>query len=102
MAQTAIDCSLQVPVVSIKQEAQLVLWTLINISELLRTLGGLILRHPSTWGGHSQQLQPYRDGHYHHPWGGIPAWARRHEGKQSKLCFSVTHHIPPAAQALSC
>lgn len=70
MAQTAIDCSLQVPVVSIKQEAQLVLWTLINISELLRTLGGLILPHPSTWGGHSQQLQPYRDGHYHHPWGG--------------------------------
>lgn len=98
MAQTAIDCSLQVPVVSIKQEAQLVLWTLINTSELLRTLGALILCHLSTWGGGGMKLQPCRNGHYHQPWGGIPAWARRHEGKQSKICFSIIiYHIPPPA-----
>lgn len=30
------------------------------------------------------------------PGGGIPVWARRHEGKQSKVCFSITtYHTPP-------
>lgn len=104
MAQTAIDCSLQVPVVSIKQEAQLVLWTLINISELLRTLGILILFHLSTWGDGGKKLQPSRDGHCHQPsrdgpWGWHPslgkeAWRKAKQGVLQHNNLSHPPHLP--------